>query len=264
MNLRKLTAGEPLSISASDWNAAMDATRDFLNRRNIGQPQGDADTDSGMVLVKNASGADVDRFGILGIDSILFTPTDNLNGFKNQACLTGVAPTVADHTGKFVIAAEGIPAGKIGRCYLQAVCPVQVETVASDFPPFADVKASSLTQLIANTVGAAQILYRESGTGVKWAIVRVGSSRRTNMIPVQVTKDGGADGSATTQATWTYTAKTLQAVTLGTGLTPKLPARPAIGKVTFAPNDSYGTGVFKDDGTFILMEVAEVALVEAC
>ncbi|RJQ82501.1 MAG: hypothetical protein C4519_07805, partial [Desulfobacteraceae bacterium] len=64
--------------------------------------------DADMVIVKNASGADRARFEILGINTPVITPTDNLDQFLNRPALSGVVPTAANHWGKFVVLAEPI------------------------------------------------------------------------------------------------------------------------------------------------------------
>ena len=73
---------------------------------------------SGIVLVKNSSGADRDRFDILGIDGPIIAPTDNPDEFKNRVTIDGITPAMADHTGQFVILAEPIASGAIGRGHL--------------------------------------------------------------------------------------------------------------------------------------------------
>jgi hypothetical protein len=173
-DLRKRQPGESLTIPAADWNAAMDAARDFRERQNrIAAHREPVDTDSGIVLVKNTSGSDVDRFGILGIDTILFTPAEHLQGFKNSPVLKGVTPAAA-HVGKFVITAEPIGNNRVGRAHIQGVCPVKIDVV-SGTPTAADIKVGSRTVLSALGSGAAQVLYVESGTGEKWAVVRLGA-----------------------------------------------------------------------------------------
>ena len=82
-HLKKVKTGDSLVIPAQTFNTFIDAARDFRARQ-----QGRAQTaqpgfrSSGIILVKNASGADQNRFAILGIDSPIITPTDNEDGIK--------------------------------------------------------------------------------------------------------------------------------------------------------------------------------------
>ena len=95
-SLRKVRPGDPLAIPAATFNAFVDAAQDYRNRQHRQErpipPAGDG---SGTIRVKNASGADRDRFAVLGLDVPVFTPTDNLEGFKNEPVLAGVVPTTA-------------------------------------------------------------------------------------------------------------------------------------------------------------------------
>lgn len=170
--LKHVVAGETLVIRASTWNTLIDSAKDYQRRvHNGGANKPTQDSDPDIILVKNISGSDVDRFAVLGISTILFSPTDNLDGFKNNFCLSCTTPTTASHTGRFVITAEPIPNGKIGLAYASGVCPVQLLTGVGNF---ADVVNSDRTQLGVSPSGSAQVLYREAGSGTKWGIVRLG------------------------------------------------------------------------------------------
>lgn len=81
-------------------------------------------------------------------------------------------------------------------------------------------------------------------------------SRTGEMFAVNLTQDGGSDGNATTQASWTYTATDLDGVQRGTGLTPKL-QRPAVGKVANG-DGKVGQGYLDADGAFQLFSANEV------
>ncbi len=67
--MQKVRAGDPLRIPPGTFNTFIDAARDYQARR-LYQGQGSqaAARHSGLVLVKNASGADRDRLDILGVD----------------------------------------------------------------------------------------------------------------------------------------------------------------------------------------------------
>jgi hypothetical protein len=173
--LQKVQSGQRLRIPAAAYNAFVDAARDLRSRQQsrsqeIGIPQPDAAI---TVRVKNASGGDVPRFGVLGIDQPLFGPSANVEEFKNRVILQCSTPTVANHSGKFVVAAAPIANGQIGTAFIAGVFVAKLEiTDASD--TYADVKASA-AELKSSSGGAAQILWKESGTGTgKWAIIRIG------------------------------------------------------------------------------------------
>ena len=69
-----------------------------------------------VILVKNTSGQDQDRFAVLGIDAPIIAPgaDGNEEEFKRQVALSCVTPT-AEHAGRFVVLQEPLADGAIGR-----------------------------------------------------------------------------------------------------------------------------------------------------
>ena len=254
--LQKVSPGDPLKIPATAYNAFVDAARAVrqANRGGAGVPTMWSDRD--VVLVKNGSGGDLDRFAILAISAPLFTPTDNLAEFKNRFPLTGATPTTAD-AGKFVILLAPCKSGSLAQALVAGVTPVLLEVVSSDHA-FADVKASS-TELKSGPTGSCQILWKESGTGTgKWAIVRVENASLTGgMFAVKVYKDGGVAGSASTNCTWTYTVKDFAGT--NTLATTKTPLRPRYTSCQYdLPADgSYGLAFYDSSNTLQLYEAVQ-------
>ncbi|MDY7011158.1 MAG: hypothetical protein SVV80_10465 [Planctomycetota bacterium] len=128
--LKKVKSGDPLVIPAQTFNTFIDAARDFKQRqRESAQTAQQTFRSSGIVLVKNASGYDQNRFAVLGIDSPVITPTDNEDEFKNRLALRGVVPDQAEHVGRFVILAEPLADGEIGRAFTHGLCPAKVNVI---------------------------------------------------------------------------------------------------------------------------------------
>jgi hypothetical protein len=202
-----VTSGQPSGNRLTrDWfNAATAAAQaNKRARHTFGSPS--LGVPDGTVLVKNNSGSDVDRFGVLGIDDILISPDDNLESFKDQDAFIGVTPTKASHTGLYVIAWEPIPKDAIGWAYAYGVCTVQVN-IDLEGDDTADVANSDRTQLESGPIGSAQILWVESpGTGTKWAKVRIGNGGLP-AFPVTLSNEDGSFGSndPPAQADLTYT-----------------------------------------------------------
>jgi len=170
--LRKVQAGDRLQIPAATWNTLLDVAQErqarSQNQTGESQPRGLA---AGIVLVQNTSGADRERFDVLGIDGPIFTPADSEQAFTDRAALKGVTPAEADHLGRFVILAEPVKAGLVARAWAFGVCPVKVQ-VDDEAHRFADVADGAAAHLVSGSTGAATILWKESGTGQKWALVR--------------------------------------------------------------------------------------------
>jgi hypothetical protein len=204
--LKKVKPGDPLAIPAATFNTFVDAAQDFLRRqRDVGRTPVADRPPFETVLLKNASGADRGRFDVLGIDAPVFTPTDSLETFTNGIALVGVTPTDS-HAGNFAVLVEPIQAGQIGRACILGACPVKVNVVsASD--AFADVEASVTTRLKSGSSGAARILWKESGTGEKWAVVRLGNpAGGASDIPVKLTASLGGGSYTGKEQVWTGSA----------------------------------------------------------
>jgi len=187
---KRASSGDKLQIPAAAWNACLDAAEAHRNGGTplpANGPQQFRQAD--IVLVKNSSGSTVSRFGVLGISGVIFTPSAALASFQNQVAFTGVTPTTADHKGKFLICLEPIANGKVGRAWIAGVCAVQAD-VTNAAHKFCDVKNNDRTKLTSGGSGSARILYKPSGTGTKWCVVRFGND------------SGGATKVGKTSETW--------------------------------------------------------------
>jgi hypothetical protein len=191
--LEKVQSGQPLVIRASDYNAMIEAARDFRRRQQsqswMPSPPGER-----VVRIKNNTGANRGRFEVVGLGDPIFDPAVAEEAFKDQLAFMGQTPTI-DHEGKFALLLEPIPAGKLGRACLFGVCPTQV-IITDEAHAFADIYPGLTAALYGAESGAAQILWRQSGTGLKWAVVRVGSpggaapSAGTAAFPAKVISHG--------------------------------------------------------------------------
>ena len=172
--LKKVKSGDPLRIPAQTFNVFIDMAKDYQGRKMCGGQFAQREfSQSGIVLVKNSSLVDCNRFAVLGIDGPLFSPTVNLESFKNKVVLSCRTPDEYNHLGKFVILQEPIQAGKIGSAWIAGVCPAQIN-IGHSSHKFADVADGDSTVLQSCFSGTARIIWAEYGTGIKWAIVHIG------------------------------------------------------------------------------------------
>ncbi|MFA5291956.1 MAG: hypothetical protein WC496_02865 [Phycisphaerae bacterium] len=177
-SFKRVQAGQKLAVSARAYNAMLDTAEAYQRSKLNGGSGVGSGGDSQIVLVKNSSGWDASRFDVLGISGVVFSPTDSaaLTQFKNSIVLTGHTPSTNDHEGgRFVICAEPIPDGSIGRAWAYGVCQVQINAT-DEAHKFADVRDGDHTLLDSAEGGAVSILWKEAGTGTKWAVVRFGAS----------------------------------------------------------------------------------------
>lgn len=198
----KVQSGEKLRIPAVAYNAFIDTALDLRRRQQTAQQDGTPELrQTGIILVRNDSGADRGRFDVLGISGVLITPADNPDAFKSKVALVGVSPAEAQHAGRFVVLLEPIASGKIGQACAAGVTIARVDIVDTDHK-FADVSDGTAAQLKSAEGGAGAILWKESGTGVKWAVVRIGA---------------GGGGSAQAEPVGMYPGMVHQVVAANTG-----------------------------------------------
>lgn len=174
-NLRKVHPGDAIRMRADTFNAFIDAAADFQRRqRSQEQHPQPSFRDHGLVLVRNDSGTDRDRFDVLAVTEPIVTPSNNEDEFKNRSALVGVEPVWPLHATRFVVLQEPLPIGGIGRALASGVTPVHL-TVNDPSDRFADILDGDCATLQSGTSGAAHILWKEtSGSGAVWAVVRLG------------------------------------------------------------------------------------------
>jgi hypothetical protein len=166
---KKYVAGERLAaIPKEVLNAVVENQRGF-----VPHPQANVKNlvrDSGIVKVRNDSGAWQPWFSVLGIDAPIITPTDNEREFKREVTFSCSTPEAGTHDGKFVVLLEPIPDGAIGLAVVAGV--TQVRLTGADVGRAEIVDGE--TVLMASAAGGAEVLWAEAGSSERWAIVRIG------------------------------------------------------------------------------------------
>lgn len=135
------------------------------------QRANEAQLPEGIVYVKNSTGADVPRFGVMALTNIEILPADNPSGFEAQPVFTGSLPAAAYAT-RYAVARKPIGTGAIGECYISGVFAATVNVVAESHACAAPVAGDAL-KLSTSGDGIAQIVWKETGTGTKWAVLRM-------------------------------------------------------------------------------------------
>jgi hypothetical protein len=171
--LRTIAPGEPFQPSASRENAWTAAARWVRDRQVSIAGGGTSNLEPGMILVRNDSGADRGPYNVLGIsETLILKPSTTKSEFYNRFILSGVEPADA-HKGKFVVVVDGIADGKIGRAWAYGFAYVQVN-VTDVSHKYAEVIDEDASKLKSAASGNARMLAKETGTGTKWALVRLG------------------------------------------------------------------------------------------
>lgn len=167
---KKARPGQPLEIPAEAYNAFVETAlahkRGQLSQTSEGQRPASAPT----IKVRNETGQPVPRFGVIGLGEPIILPSANLPEFQNGVAFRGTLP----QPGKpFAIAQETLAAGTIGRCLVNGPTPARLNVTEESFVtagPAGDVGAITTAPN-----GPARILWRETGAGIRWAIVQLGS-----------------------------------------------------------------------------------------
>ena len=172
---KKVQPGQKLEIPAEAFNTFIDAALDLKARQQSRGGQSEPRfPNSGIVKVRNASGSDRDRFDVLGLVAPIIDPLANLQAFKNEPTLIGVKPEDPTHRGKFAILLEPVKAGEIAHyACVSGVTPARVY-VEKEWHDRADVFSGEPSCLKCGERGAATILWKQPGKGVKWAVVKIG------------------------------------------------------------------------------------------
>lgn len=173
--LQKVGVGQSMGsgFPAHVYNAMID----LINAHRKGQLTNlgvgrDTIRSAGIVRVQNNSGSARARMEILGIDAPLILPTADALEFKDRVRMVGVEPT-SDHVPeKFVVLLEPLQNGEVGLACIEGVVQCQVN-ITSASHQFAAVKASTTANLESTDYGGARMLWQESGTGLKHAVVHL-------------------------------------------------------------------------------------------
>ena len=158
------------NIQADEYNAFLAMASEYRTgrveaRANV-QPR---EIGRDVVRVKNMSGAAVSRFGVLAIDAPRFSPTDNLEEFKNRLYFSGLAPGAST---KKHIAVLLEPADVDATALATTTGCVQTIVAVSDAGHAYAVPSSGDTaKLISSADTGFRVVWKESGTGDCWAIV---------------------------------------------------------------------------------------------
>jgi hypothetical protein len=239
--LRKVRSGDPLVIPAAAYNAFIDAALDFRQRTaHLGQGAQPSFSQASIVLVRNDSGSNQNRMAVLGVEAPIIDPSANEEEFRNRVALSCVAPEEGTHEGRFVVLAEPIANGKIGRAYAAGVCPVKIDVPDEEHEwRYAEIADGITGNLKVSMQGSATILWRAGGTGVQWAVIRLGQPVPMHVFPVELTQVGGEQGDEENPASWTYDVlDVVTGETLASGVDPVASPhkwqRPSVGQMIAA------------------------------
>lgn len=158
-------------------SATLDAVRAYqrISRGMLGGDGPDTLFDSSLLAkVKNGTGADLDAFSVLAYDDVIDDPSDADSRHDAQRGFAFVGDTPASETAPFVVTVEGIENDTVGSAVVSGLVVVQVEV--SDAAHRAAKPISGTNTKLASGASGVPIIWKEAGTGTKWAVVLLGAS----------------------------------------------------------------------------------------
>lgn len=187
-SLRRVQAGDRAQIPADAFNAFLDVVRE----RRAAAFDGGAGAvrvpphPPATVLVRNDTGGDLDRFAVVALGAPAVAHADDETEFFRRPNLAADAPEGGEAV--FGVLLEPAADGAFAPAQVSGVCPVRVN-VTSEAHTHASPVAGDTEMLGSDTAGVP-VLWKESGTGTKWAYVLLGSAAAAGTIAVEA-----ADGT---------------------------------------------------------------------
>lgn len=170
MARRRAQAGQPVRISAGDYNDAVDAGQWFAQQRALGRggvPLS-VPVNPCVVRVRNDSGGDLTAGSVVEIGSATVT--------LQRVALRFAGDERSGYDPVFGVLLESIPNGKYGDCQLAGVCMADIDIQDED-NTHGRVVSGSIT-LEGHSGGWVRIIHKPSGTGVKKCAVMLGHQAR--------------------------------------------------------------------------------------
>jgi len=121
--------------------------------------------------IKNGSGQDVDRFGVLVVKDFMIDPSVDEDGFINQPYLECDKPAAAANE-QAVIVQDFIKDGEMGLAVIEGLAIAKVNMLDADHT-YARTVDDDVAKLESCPHRGFRIIKAQSGTGTKLAIVRV-------------------------------------------------------------------------------------------
>jgi hypothetical protein len=169
--LARVSPGDAIPHSAETWNAILESARQF-RAQGVGRQGGERIdveqmTPSLTIDVRNDSGSTILEWAVLKLSTPLVLPSDFPSDAQDSPAFSGVTPTAS--TDLVAIAHHGAATGETVRATVGgvAVCKVNVTNAGHGFAS----PTTSAAQLLSGATGSFPILWKETGTGSKMAVV---------------------------------------------------------------------------------------------
>lgn len=166
--MHRAAIGEPFRVGATTWNRLLG-----LLQTSPG-PTGGAKgfRQSVTCLIWNQTGADLPRFGVVGLGEPVIDPGSNEDEFLRTVAFHGVLAEDGDYDLKWGLTIGPIKSGEFGEVIVQGLAYCYLDTADAETAGPAD--DGDVVALTSASCGLARVLWRQSGSGNKLAIVCLG------------------------------------------------------------------------------------------
>ncbi len=174
MTLRSVRAGERLRVRAGDWNSLANAAKrvEAMAIPLGGQSPALLVTTPTVALAMNTTATAIDRHAVAVVSAPVILPSDNEAEWAMRLAVSCSPATTANASSWLGIACEPVRASGFGKLVVAGV--VQAKVNVLDVGHKRATAKDGDTYLRSAKAGQATILWKESGTGVKRAIVWLG------------------------------------------------------------------------------------------
>ena len=172
--MKKVKTGQKFSVKAEAWNSFIDAA-EFIKRQqaNMNSTAPRKDTKSGVVMLRNNTCAALEQFKLVSLGSLIITPTDNEQEFRNNPpVFEAELITDANKEKPFAVLQKPLAKSECGLAMLTGITPLKLNVVSQEHE-FAELTGNGLAS---SDSGSVRILWKDEGTGDKWAVVLLGAS----------------------------------------------------------------------------------------
>ncbi len=168
--------GDPLAIQARDWNEMQRLVERYRNSSFKIATDGPSSTmrDSGMIHGLNTTGNALPQCAVVGLGEPVIHPANNRLEFTRAVGMRFVSPQKS----RWGVLQAPCAVNEFAPCVISGVttCKLNVASGAAT-SSYADAQSDDFESLIlVDTASCAQVLWREGGTGLQWAIVRIGNA----------------------------------------------------------------------------------------
>ncbi len=190
--LKKVKAGENLRIPAEAYNAFIDAARMTRGQQVLGADPQALVRQSTIAKVRNGTGYPLQRFSVLGLNTPIVSPVDNLSEFKRQLTFEGALPSMPTHEHRFGVLLEPAAPDAIVLAVVAGVVPVQLIVTGNAYSAAEPISGATVA-LRSVPHGPARVVWMEaSGSALRWALVAIdeGDHEAVVLITSNVATDG--------------------------------------------------------------------------